>query len=101
MAVASAFFTELFGWKVQVQAHGGPIDTGSAVPGGMHRDPGPPQHYLYFAVDDIEAAMKRVVELGGEVEPMRPRPNSGVPSSSVGTTRVFPSGCTYRRKASS
>ncbi|WP_027659512.1 VOC family protein [Salinispora fenicalii] len=72
VAVASTFFTELFGWKVQAQEHGGSIDTGSAVPGGMHRDPGPPQHYLYFAVDDIEAAMKRVVELGGEVEPMRP-----------------------------
>ncbi len=78
VAVASHFYAELFGWKVQAQEHGGSIDTGEAgpgvpaVPGGFHRDPGPPQHYLYFTVDDIDAAMKRVLELGGEVEPMRP-----------------------------
>jgi predicted enzyme related to lactoylglutathione lyase len=73
VAVASSFYAELFGWKVQAQEHGGSIDTGeAAVPGGFHRDPGPPQHYLYFRVDDIDAAIKRVQELGGEVEPMRP-----------------------------
>ena len=45
------------------------IDTGG-IPGGLHGgDPGAAP-YLFFRVDDIDAALARVRELGGTVEDM-------------------------------
>ena len=42
--------------------------SGSTVPGGIHgRDP-EASPYLFFAVDDIDAAIDRVRQLGGTVE---------------------------------
>lgn len=65
-----AFYEGLFGWTFTT----GPSGSGWAIgtptaPGGMHgRDPGA-SPLLFFAVDDIEAAIERVRTLGGAVEP--------------------------------
>jgi len=64
-----AFYEGLFGWSFEP----GPAEGGFAigtpnVPGGLHGgDPGAGP-YVFFAVEDIEAAIERVRELGGEVE---------------------------------
>ena len=43
------------------------IDSGN-IPGGLHGGDDGSGPYLFFKVDDIEAAAKRVRELGGEAE---------------------------------
>jgi uncharacterized protein len=62
-----AFYSALFGWRFEPgPGDGFVIDT--SVPGGIHGgDPGGTP-YLFFAVDDIEAAADRVRELGGTIE---------------------------------
>ena len=67
-----AFYEGLFGWEFEPGPSGGGGHTvrTPGVPGGMHGgDPrgGP---YVFFAVDDMEAALEKVRELGGEVEPV-------------------------------
>jgi uncharacterized protein len=62
-----AFYGGLFGWSFEPGPGDGFVIAG-AVPGGMHGgDPGA-SPYLFFAVDDIEAAEERVRELGGVIE---------------------------------
>ena len=67
-----AFYEGLFGWRFSPGPSGGDgylIET-PTVPGGMHgRDPGAGP-YVFFRVDDIEASVERVRELGGEVDDM-------------------------------
>jgi uncharacterized protein len=66
---ARAFYGALFGWEFgdPPSGKGAVIETGN-VPGGIHGgDPGA-SPYLFFRVDDIEAAAARVRELGGEAE---------------------------------
>jgi predicted enzyme related to lactoylglutathione lyase len=66
---ARAFYTGLFGWQMDPgpSGKGYVIGTGG-LPGGIH--PGDPEAapYLFFRVDDIDAAAARVRELGGRVE---------------------------------
>jgi uncharacterized protein len=64
-----AFYEALFGWRFET----GPSGSGYAVtapnmPGGMHGGDAGAAPYLFFRVDDIDAAIERVRELGGEVE---------------------------------
>jgi predicted enzyme related to lactoylglutathione lyase len=72
-----AFYAGLFGWEFAP----GPSGNGwmlrtPGVPGGMHAgDPGAVP-YVFFAVDDMDAALERVKALGGE----------GVPSEHGGDT---------------
>jgi predicted enzyme related to lactoylglutathione lyase len=63
-----AFYEGLFGWELSPGPSGG-FEIGAAgVGGGMHGgDPGAAP-YVFFAVDDMDAAVARVQELGGEVE---------------------------------
>jgi predicted enzyme related to lactoylglutathione lyase len=66
---ARTFYTGVFGWTMEPGpgGNGFVIDTGG-VPGGLHPgDPGATP-YLFFGVDDIDAAVARVRELGGTVE---------------------------------
>ncbi|HZA41856.1 MAG TPA: VOC family protein [Actinomycetota bacterium] len=63
------FYENLFGW------HFDPGPTGSGfmirtpnVPGGMHGGNPGAAPYIFFKVDDMDAAIERVRELGGTIE---------------------------------
>jgi uncharacterized protein len=63
---ARAFYGSLFGWEFVNEGAGATIETPN-IPGGLHGgDPGA-SPYLFFRVDDLDAALGRVRELGGEV----------------------------------
>jgi uncharacterized protein len=63
---ARAFYGSLFGWEFVDEGSGATIETPN-IPGGLHGgDPGA-SPYLFFRVDDLEVALARVGELGGEV----------------------------------
>ena len=73
---AAAFYTEVFGWSHEVrQMPDGPyhlFKDGERFRGGMmsitaEMGEMPPHWSVYFAVDDIEAAVRRVTELGGTI----------------------------------
>ncbi len=64
---ARAFYGELFGWGFEPFGGGFSI-TGSNVPGGVHGGDAGASPYLFFAVDDLDAAVARVRELGGTVD---------------------------------
>jgi predicted enzyme related to lactoylglutathione lyase len=66
------FYGKLFDWKFQVMG-GAEIDYGTIQPeaggigGGVGAAPGRPGYVaIYVTVDDINAALKQVVELGGK-----------------------------------
>jgi uncharacterized protein len=64
-----AFYEGLFGWRMEP----GPSGAGFAITtadgsGGIHGGDPKASPYLFFGVDDIEAALKRVRELGGTVD---------------------------------
>ena len=62
-----AFYGALFGWSFEAGPGDGFAISGP-VPGGMHGgDPGA-SPYLFFAVEDIDAAVEKVRELGGTLE---------------------------------
>ena len=66
-----AFYGALFDWSFEPGPSGesaGAVIRTATVPGGMHGgDPGA-SAYVFFAVDDLDAALDRVRELGGTVE---------------------------------
>lgn len=68
---APEFYRGLFGWEVEA-FEGGPMryltikNEGRGNGGMRDAQPGAPPHWLvYFAADDVEAAMSKVRELGG------------------------------------
>lgn len=64
-----AFYEGLFGWRFEVGPSGkGFTITTPNVPGGIHGGDSGATPYLFFHVEDIEAALERVRELGGVVE---------------------------------
>lgn len=65
---ARAFYGALFGWGFAESPSGkGAVIETINIPGGIHGgDPGA-SPYLFFSVDDIEAAAARVRELGGRI----------------------------------
>jgi uncharacterized protein len=66
-----AFYESLFGWEFQTGPSGGGFEiTAPNVRGGMHGGDAGAAPYLFFLVDDMEDAMARVRELGGEIEEM-------------------------------
>ena len=66
-----AFYGGLFDWQFErgPSGEGWSIST-AGVPGGMHPGDEGASPYVFFAVDDMDAALQRVRELGGEVEEM-------------------------------
>ena len=77
-ATAAAFYSDLFGWRM-VGADGKPakpgdyfhIVNGDEYIGGVapaaHRDPHAPAHWLlYFASDNADGSLKKVLSLGGK-----------------------------------
>lgn len=65
---ARRFYGALFGWSFAEEGGGASVDAGGTVPGGLHGGDAGASPYVFFRVDDLDAAMKRVEELGGEAE---------------------------------
>jgi hypothetical protein len=72
---ARAFYSELFGWKFD-ETDGGARITTPTVPGGIHPNDAGASPYVFFAVDDLDAAIARVNELGGSGEAMDETPDA-------------------------
>ncbi|MEU9362786.1 VOC family protein [Streptomyces sp. NPDC048301] len=66
---ARSFYSGLFGWSFAPgTTEGGGYAIGTAgVPGGVHGGDAGARPYVFFRVDDIDAAVRRVRELGGTV----------------------------------
>ena len=63
------FYEGLFGWRFDPgPSGGGYMITTPNVPGGMHGGDAGAVPYVFFRVDDMEAALARVRELGGQVD---------------------------------
>ncbi len=73
------FYEALFGWTFEPGPSGGGGFgiTPPNVAGGMHGGDKGAAPYVFFGVDDIEAACDRVRELGGEADEPRPVPGMG------------------------
>ena len=66
-----AFYEGLFDWRFERGPSGEGWTLGTdGVPGGMHGGDASAAPYVFFAVDDMDAALARVRELGGTVEEM-------------------------------
>ncbi|MEV0221872.1 VOC family protein [Streptomyces sp. NPDC050704] len=65
-----AFYGTLFGWTFEPgpSEGGGFAITTDGMPGGMHGDDAGTSPYLFFRVDDLDAAAAQVRDLGGTVE---------------------------------
>jgi predicted enzyme related to lactoylglutathione lyase len=62
-----AFYEGLFGWRFEGAPSGkGWVIATPDVEAGMHGGDRGASPYLFFAVDDLDAALARVRELGGE-----------------------------------
>ncbi|MFC8046556.1 VOC family protein [Nocardia sp. NPDC057353] len=66
---ARTFYEQLLGWKSHETKPGGPawLETGG-VRGGVHDGDEDRWIGIFFRVDDIEAATRRVRDLGGEAD---------------------------------
>jgi len=63
------FYAGLFGWSFEPGPSGSGFQVGTPnVAGGMHAGDPKAAPYLFFAVEDMDAALARVRELGGEVD---------------------------------
>ncbi|MGH9250342.1 MAG: VOC family protein [Acidimicrobiales bacterium] len=63
------FYEGLFGWRFDPGPSGGGfVITTPNVPGGVHGGDAGAVPYVFFRVDDMEAALARVRELGGQVD---------------------------------
>jgi predicted enzyme related to lactoylglutathione lyase len=68
---AQTFYGELFGWRFEPGPSGEEAGATVEMPGiaaGMHPDDAGVWPYVFFRVDDLEAAVERVEELGGSVD---------------------------------
>ena len=61
-----AFYEALFGWRFDSQSEGGATIEGAGRGGGIHPGDAGASPYVFFDVPDLDQAMDRVRELGGE-----------------------------------
>jgi predicted enzyme related to lactoylglutathione lyase len=73
---AQRFYGDLLGWEFKGTGKGARIDTGG-LPMGLHPDERGPELLVFYSVPDIEAAARRIVELGGEVDESGGKDESG------------------------
>jgi predicted enzyme related to lactoylglutathione lyase len=66
-ARARTFYGSLLGWEFEPTGNGAVITT-AGLPGGLHGGDQGAAPYLFFAVDDLDAALERVRALGGEAD---------------------------------
>ena len=66
-ARAQRFYGELLGWSFDGTEKGAMVETGG-ISAGLHRDERGPELLVFYSVDDIDEAARRIVELGGEVD---------------------------------
>lgn len=74
---AKSFYGQLFGWAFTPTTGDNAWIETPGVRGGLHGDDDASDIELYFAVDDIEVAVRRVRELGGEAPELDPGPDQG------------------------
>ena len=68
---ARTFYTGVFGWAMEPGPSGkGFVIDAHGIPGGLHPDDPQASPYVFFGVDDLDAALARVVERGGEAVDM-------------------------------
>ena len=63
---AREFDGSLFGWEFVDEGNGATIETPN-IPGGIHAGDDGASPYVFFRVDELDGALARVRELGGEV----------------------------------
>jgi predicted enzyme related to lactoylglutathione lyase len=71
-AALQGFYSSLFGWKFNTENPGGygisdPSETGVVVGIGSTQDGGPGHVTSYIRVADVDAALAKAAELGGQV----------------------------------
>jgi predicted enzyme related to lactoylglutathione lyase len=70
-ARARSFYGSLFGWHFTPGPNGkGSVIATAGLAGGLHGGDEGAAPYLFFAVDDLDAALERVRALGGEAGPL-------------------------------
>jgi len=69
---AKAFFGELFGWSFTTTTGDNAWIETPGVRGGLHDEDEDRNVIVYFRVDNITAAVRRVRELGGEADDLGP-----------------------------
>ena len=67
-ARGGAFYRALLGWQLE-EVSGGLVISSAGVGGGIHGGDAGASPYVFFRVDDLDAALARVEELGGAREP--------------------------------
>jgi uncharacterized protein len=66
---ARSFYGSLFGWTFEPVPPGdGSVVATAGIPGGLHGGDRGASPYMFFSVDDLEAALGRVRELGGAAD---------------------------------
>jgi predicted enzyme related to lactoylglutathione lyase len=73
---AQRFYGAFLGWKFESTPNGARVDTGG-IPAGLHRDERGPELIVFYSVDDLDEAARRIVELGGEVDEAGEEDESG------------------------
>ncbi|UQX86898.1 VOC family protein [Jatrophihabitans telluris] len=66
VAKATHFYSQLFGWEPQHMSDGASVHTGS-LGIGIHGKDSENHFEVFFAVDDLEASLETVRDLGGGV----------------------------------
>jgi hypothetical protein len=88
---AQVFYGTLLGWKFNEGGRNSAAIQTAGVPGGVHEAP-EPGLVVFFSVPDLEAAVRRVRELGGEVDPRRSEGPAGKYASSCRDDQGVPFG---------
>jgi len=66
---ARSFYGKLFGWSFESGPGGdGYAIEGAGVPAGVHGGDEGASPYVFFRVDDLDAAVAEVIRLGGSVD---------------------------------
>lgn len=64
---ARSFFGELLGWSFPPYGETGSMVAGAGIGAGLHGDDPGGGVYAFFAVHDLDQAIERLEELGGEL----------------------------------